>query len=179
VTAGDAPETGEGRGIDMARAALAAARAAARNRGAERQERRTSGASTRRSGARGDDRDPQLLGRTIARLIAEHGWETPTAVGGIVSRWGEIVGSPIRDHCVPESFDDGVLSIRADSTAWATELRLLAATLLAKLNAELGGGSGKGTIERLRVLGPAGSDRGRSAGAYQRGTSREKPWPAR
>lgn len=172
----DAPGAGAGgsdardaSGIDLARAALAAARATARERGADQRERRRSGGQGRRAGARPDDRDPQLLGRSISRLITDHGWETPTAVGGIVGRWGEIVGSPIREHCVPEAFDDGVLSIRADSAAWATELRLLAAQLLATLNAQLGGGTGKGTIERLRVLGPAGSDRGRPGGSYQRG----------
>src|SRR5262249_43266792 len=140
---GSASGADESRGIDLARAALAAARAAARARGADQPDRRSArGRGNRRGGSRPDDRDPQPLGRTIARLITEHGWETPTALGGIVGRWDEIVGSPIRDHCAPEEFADGVLTIRADSPAWATELRLLAAALLAKLNAELGGTGG-------------------------------------
>jgi len=40
----------------------------------------------------------------------------------------------------------------ADSTAWATQLRLLAATLVRKLNAELG----DNTVRRVKVKGPTG-----------------------
>src|SRR2546421_462343 len=48
-------------------------------------------ASSRRSGARPDDRDPQPLGRSIQRLLAERGWETDAAVAGAMGRWSEIV----------------------------------------------------------------------------------------
>ena len=42
--------------------------------------------------------------------------------------------------------------MRADSTAWATQVRLLAPTLLRRLAEELG----EGVVERVAVGGPVG-----------------------
>jgi predicted nucleic acid-binding Zn ribbon protein len=53
-------------------------------------------------------------------------------------------------HTTPESLTDGELVVAADSTAWATQVRLLAAQLVRRLNAELG----DGTVRRVRVRGP-------------------------
>ena len=50
----------------------------------------------------------------------------------------------------PEAYADTVLTVRADSTAWATQLRYLAPQLVAMLNEQLG----DGTITRIKVLGP-------------------------
>jgi predicted nucleic acid-binding Zn ribbon protein len=50
---------------------------------------------------------------------------------------------------------DGELTVVADSTAWATQLRLLAAELVRKLNAELGDGS----VRRVNVRGPGAQSR--------------------
>lgn len=145
-------------GIEVAKEALAAARAAARARGQRPgipagggvggRGRRT--ASTR-SGAGPDDRDPQTLGSTIDRLMAERGWEADLAVGGVTGRWAEIVGPEVAAHCRPESFVDSVLTVAADSTAWATQVRLLVPALLARLAAEVGAG----TVTAVRVLGPS------------------------
>jgi len=47
---------------------------------------------------------------------------------------------------------DGLLSVEAESTAWATQIRLLAPRLLARI-AEV---AGSGVVTRLTVHGPAG-----------------------
>jgi predicted nucleic acid-binding Zn ribbon protein len=145
----------ESPGVDLARAALAQARAEARRRGvAGRREPEAAGEPepvAQRSGARPDDRDPQQLGRTINRLLAERGWETAAAVHGVVGRWEQIVGVDVAAHCRPERFADGVLTVVADSTAWATQVRLLAPQLVRRLNEELG----DRTVTRVTVLGPA------------------------
>ena len=47
---------------------------------------------------------------------------------------------------------DGKLVVRTDSTAWATQLRLLVPTVLRRLNEDLG----EGTVTVLEVLGPHG-----------------------
>jgi predicted nucleic acid-binding Zn ribbon protein len=153
--------------MDLARAALAAARSRGRDGGAGwngwNGGRRRPGASGQRSGSGPDERDPQLLSSAIPRLIEDRGWTVPAAVGGVMGRWTEIVGGHIAAHCTPVEFNDGVLTVRTDSTAWATELRLLAPQLLAKLNAELGtsraahgGRDTAGAIANLKVLGPGG-----------------------
>jgi len=151
------PDEGKASGIDLARAMLTRAKADAKEQaagrsGRSRRRRPAGGVSQRVSGAGPDERDPKLLGQAVERLIADRGWETERAVGGVEGRWGQIVGPDLAGHCRPEAFDDGVLTVRADSTAWATQVRLLAGTLLARLNADLGAG----TVTRLSVLAPTG-----------------------
>ncbi|MDF6043609.1 DciA family protein [Streptomyces sp. JH14] len=150
----------EASGVDLARVALRAAKEQARARGAaaqqKKQARRGGGL---RSGARADGRDPLPLGAAINRLITERGWETPAAVGGVMGRWPQIVGEDLAKHCVPlrydEDPDERVLTVQCDSTAWATQLRLLAPQLVARLNADLG----HGTVKLIKVLGPGGPQR--------------------
>lgn len=147
-------------GVDLARVALRAAKEQARARGAaaqqKKQARRGGGL---RSGARADGRDPLPLGAAINRLITERGWETPAAVGGVMGRWPQIVGDDLANHCAPLRYDEEpdqrVLTVQCDSTTWATQLRLLAPQLVARLNADLG----HGTVRLIKVLGPGGPQR--------------------
>jgi predicted nucleic acid-binding Zn ribbon protein len=104
------------------------------------------------SGAHPDERDPQLLDSTIGRLIADQGWGTDVRVHGVFSRWDAIVGREVAQHATPESFGDGKLVVRTDSTAWATQMKLLAPTVVRRLNEELG----DGTVTVIDVLGPHG-----------------------
>ena len=138
-------------GIDLARAALAEARAAARER-AGKPGTSKAVASRRRERRVGDARDPQLFGDAISGLIADRGWEVPAAVGDAMDRWAEIVGNDIAAHAEPLSFADGVLAVQASSTAWATQLRLLAPDIVRRLNVELGHGS----VTRIEVRAPKG-----------------------
>jgi predicted nucleic acid-binding Zn ribbon protein len=146
-----------------ARAALARAKAAARAKGLRPGQSGATAAKLARrrawvagqgrfSGAGSDARDPQLFGETLDRIVGERGWTTEVAVGGVVGRWAEVVGPELAAHVTPESFEEGVLLVRADSTAWATQVRLLAPTLLRRLAEELG----EGVVERVTVGGPAG-----------------------
>ncbi|MFF7101225.1 DUF721 domain-containing protein [Streptomyces nigra] len=159
-SSGDAApgKTPEPSGIDLARVALRAAKEQARARGdAAHQKKQARRGGGLRSGARADGRDPLALGAAINRLITERGWETPAAVGGVMGRWPEIVGEDVAKHCVPERYDEDerVLVVRCDSTAWATNLRLLAPTLVARLNEDLGHGS----VRQIKVQGPGGTAR--------------------
>jgi predicted nucleic acid-binding Zn ribbon protein len=92
------------------------------------------------------------VGETVDRFVDERGWTEALAVGGVEGRWPQLVGPEVAAHCVPEEFEAGRLTVRTDSTAWATQVRLLAPTLLARLNDDLGAG----TVTHLQVLGPAG-----------------------
>ncbi len=77
------------------------------------------------------------------------------ATGSVFGRWAQIVGADLAAHTSPESLTDGELTVSADSTAWATQLRLLAGQLVKRLNAELGDGS----VVRVKVRGPVTSTR--------------------
>ncbi|MFJ9375093.1 DUF721 domain-containing protein [Streptomyces sp. NPDC101455] len=144
-------------GVDLARVALRAAKEQARARGDAAQQKKQARRGGLRSGARADGRDPMALGAAINRLLNERGWETPAAVGGVMGRWPQIVGEDLANHCVPEKYDEDerVLIVRCDSTAWATNLRLLAPQLVARLNEDLG----HGTVKLLKVNGPGGPPR--------------------
>lgn len=102
------------------------------------------------SSAHPDDRDPQTLDSTLGRFVTEQGWQTELRVHGVFTRWPAIVGKDVAEHVTPESYADGRLVVRTDSTAWATQMKLLAATVVRRLNEELG----DGTIEVIDVLGP-------------------------
>lgn len=154
---GQPKPVGEPSGVDLARVALRAAKEQARARGTAAQQRKPGRRGVRGVGLRGEGRDPLPLGAAINRLITERGWEAPAAVGGVMGRWPEIVGDDLARHCVPERYDEDerVLSVTCDSTAWATQLRLLAPQLVARLNQDLG----QGTVRFLKVQGPSAPSR--------------------
>ena len=95
--------------------------------------------------------DPQPLQLAIEGLIDESGWRLAAATGSVFGRWAQIVGPELAAHTKPERLADGELTVAADSTAWATQVRLLAAQLVRRLNAELGDGA----VKRVKVRGPA------------------------
>jgi predicted nucleic acid-binding Zn ribbon protein len=149
--------------VDLARDALAAARAASAARraagggaaGIRKPVRRTGtgmGRPRRRgwSGSGADERDPQMLGRLTSRLSGDRGWAPRLANGSVFGRWAELVGEEVAEHARPVSLRDGVLTVAADSTAWATQLRLLQRQLIGKLAA----GLGDGVVKTMRIHGP-------------------------
>jgi len=70
-------------------------------------------------------RDPELLGSALDKLVIESGWERESSMAKLLNYWGQIVGPEIADHCVPAGFEEGTLRLTAESTAWATQLRML------------------------------------------------------
>jgi predicted nucleic acid-binding Zn ribbon protein len=147
-------------GVDLARAALAKARNEARARGVAAPARHGRvGRAGRGGGARRDPGDPELLGETVARLLVERGWDVPAAVAGVTQRWVEIAGKELADHCRPEKFDSGVLSLVSESTAWATQVRLLVPQLHRRIEDVIG----HGVVTRIEVRGPTGPDWRRGA----------------
>ncbi len=155
--AGGQPEGGELRGADLVREAMAKASADARARSA------AAGRSTRRAGrtaARDAAResrakgDPMAFGSALKDVLAERGWETQAAGASVLSRWPELVGEQVAAHCRPVRLRDGELLVEAESTAWATQLRLLSRTLTEKLRDQLG----PDVVRSLVVRGPSGPD---------------------
>jgi predicted nucleic acid-binding Zn ribbon protein len=142
-------------GIELAREALAQAKADALKRGAlpgnqtRRSQARAAGGRARRRPERGGD--PRPFGAAIRDLLAERGWERQAAVGGVFGNWAQIVGKEVAEHTTPTVFEDGEVTIVADSSTWAQQVRLLAPTLVRRLNEELG----DGTVRRVKVRGPA------------------------
>src|SRR5690606_38640169 len=88
----------------------------------------------------------------VDRMVRRQGWEDSLQNQSVFARWAELVGAEVGAHTTPESLADGRLVVRTDSTAWATQLRLLAPTLVRRLNEELG----HGTVTVIDVQAPQG-----------------------
>ena len=145
---GQEPATGPA----LARAALEAAQA---RRAARPTTRRTGdgGAKFRPrgySGAGPDPRDPQPFGSVLGRLVQARGWEQPAAEGKVFGAWESVVGADVAAHCRPVKLEDGVLTVEAESTAWATQLRLLSGKLLGLIAKSVG----HNVVTRLNIHGP-------------------------
>ncbi|GAA2617974.1 DUF721 domain-containing protein [Actinomadura fulvescens] len=142
-------------GIELAREALAQARADAAKRGSVPGQGKRKGPRGPRGPQPGRGGDPKLFGAAIRELMASRGWEQRAAVGGVFGNWPGIVGPELAEHTRPEKFEDGELTVAADSTTWATQLRLLSSTLVKRLNEELG----HNTVRRVKVVGPSSGPR--------------------
>ncbi|MDM4139621.1 DUF721 family protein [Mycobacterium sp. FLAC0960] len=145
-------------GIDLVRRTLEEARAAARAQGkdagrgrAAPAPRRVAGQRRSWSGPGPDGRDPQPLGSLARDLAKKRGWTAQVAEGTVLGNWATVVGHQIADHAVPTALNEGVLSVAAESTAWATQLRMIQSQLLAKIAAAVG----NGVVTSLRITGPA------------------------
>ncbi len=134
---------------DIARAALEAARAASAAR-PQPTRRRGAGPRRRWTGPGPGADDPQLFGTLVDALVTQQDWTARTKVGAVFGRWDTLVGPDIAAHCRPESLTEGELLVVAESTAWATQLRLLAPSILGRLRAGVGGD----VVTKLRVVGP-------------------------
>lgn len=103
-----------------------------------------------RSGAHPDDRDPQLIGDVLNQVVAERGWHPRISLSTVLRRWPELVGEANAEHSKPVHYDNGVLIVDCDSTAWATAMRYAASQLVATLNKALG----QKTVLRVEFRGP-------------------------
>lgn len=147
-------------GMDLVRRTLEEARGAARTQGKDvgrggksPAARRAPIAGRRRSwsGPGPDSRDPQTLGSATSALARSRGWTPRVAEGAVFGQWTTVVGEQIAEHAVPVALNDGVLSVSAESTAWATQLRTVQAQLLAKIAAAVG----DGVVTSLKITGPS------------------------
>ena len=103
------------------------------------------------SGPGPDPRDPQLFGALLERMVKARGWQKPAAEATVFGAWERVVGPDVAAHSRPIKLADGELTVEAESTAWATQLRLMAAALLKRIAAEVG----HNVVKKLHIHGPA------------------------
>lgn len=95
-------------------------------------------------------RDPLHLGGAFDQLTEEMGWVGSLAEADLLVRWREIVGDNIADHATPVGLSDETLTIVTDSSAWATQLRLMRNDLIINLTQTVP----QLTISHIVVKGP-------------------------
>lgn len=144
----------------QAREAMERARASARERGATRL---SPQAARRRNQAKreaegggsplpfGDGRDPRAMDANVAAFLRRMGWTENVEVAAVTARWREVIGDQIADHCEPVTFEEGVLLLRASSSAWATQMQLMSGQVRHRLNEEFG----REVVKELRFIGPS------------------------
>lgn len=98
----------------------------------------------------GVGRDPRGIGDVIEKLSSTMGWDSPLARAELLAGWPEIVGDETAAHAAPIGIEDGVLTVRCDSTAWATQLRRMNASITTKIGAHFAAAG----IESVKFLGP-------------------------
>lgn len=98
----------------------------------------------------GAGRDPQGLGDTINSLTMQLGWNSPLAQSELLASWAELVGVDTANHSSPAGIDDGVLTVHCESTAWATQLRLMRNQVMEKISVRYP----EAGIQSIRFQGP-------------------------
>ena len=95
-------------------------------------------------------RDPRGVGDVLQNLTSEMGWDSPLAQAEVLAGWAEIVGAETAAHALPIGIEEGVLTVRCDSTAWATQLRRMNAAITTKITS----GFAAAGIQSVKFLGP-------------------------
>ncbi|MBZ6211588.1 DUF721 domain-containing protein [Streptomyces olivaceus] len=136
-------------GVDLARMALAAARATAKTAPAPARK-------TRRGPrpARGEGRDPQGLAAILGKLTETQGWDAGLNGGNLLDQWATIAPTELATTVQAVAYDPerGILELRPASPAYATQIRLFQQQLITHLNRQLG----KPAVRTIRVLAPGG-----------------------
>lgn len=138
-------------GVDLARVALHAAREAARKGGAS--EARIPCRRPQRAAVKRDGREPAGFAAVLQGLMAERAWAIPAAGGSVLDRWPDIAAaiSPrLSEHVQAVAFhpETGQLDLRTDSSAYATQLRLITDRIITAANQA----AGTDAVRTVRVL---------------------------
>ncbi len=94
--------------------------------------------------------DPQPLRTALSELVKTRDWSQGIAEGSLFTEWIEVVGHDIGAHSTPISLLDGLLTIQATSSAWATQLTLMKNNLLTTISSSAPGA----LVEKILVLPP-------------------------
>ncbi|MCX6428206.1 MAG: DciA family protein [Actinobacteria bacterium] len=105
---------------------------------------------TQENSVRSKPTDPQPLSDLLTDLVHERQWKSGVAEGTLFSTWPMVIGEEISAHANPVSLIDGVLTLQTTSTAWATQLRLLAPQIIKTIQTSASGA----LVETVVILGP-------------------------
>jgi predicted nucleic acid-binding Zn ribbon protein len=81
----------------------------------------------------GQGRDPGSMAEVFDDLSTSMGWSAHLARAELLEAWPAIVGPDVAKHALPVASEHGVLEVECDSSAWATQLRLMRGKLLESL----------------------------------------------
>jgi predicted nucleic acid-binding Zn ribbon protein len=78
---------------------------------------------------------PEPLGKALEEWLARSGLRKRLDVSQVVDRWPDVVGPQVAQVTRAEAVNaEGTLWVRVATSAWASELSLMAPRILARLN---------------------------------------------
>ncbi|OJV93370.1 MAG: hypothetical protein BGO47_05320 [Microbacterium sp. 67-17] len=95
-------------------------------------------------------RDPKGVGDVLTDLTREAGWDAQLAREDVVLTWNEVAGAETARHTRPVGFVDGILTVQADSTAWARQLQNMRSQILTEIIRRFPDAG----VESVRFIGP-------------------------
>ena len=95
-------------------------------------------------------REPIKASASLEQLFGEFNWTSQLAQAPLFTEWNKVVGEDSAEASYPEDLKNEVLSVRCRSTAWATQLRLLAPQILEKINQQ----HPDVLVSEIRFIGP-------------------------
>jgi predicted nucleic acid-binding Zn ribbon protein len=98
----------------------------------------------------GRGRDPRSALAVLNSAVETFGWATPLEQTDLVTAWRDIAGEETAQHAAVEGIVDGVLTVKCDSTAWATQLRLMRSQIEARIADKYP----RAGVESIRFVGP-------------------------
>ena len=95
-------------------------------------------------------RDPAPLSSVVDALTTKLGWNSPLARSELLASWQDVAGAETAEHSSPVGIENGELTVRCDSTAWATQLRMMRSAVLGRITARYPDAG----ITQVRFVGP-------------------------
>ena len=95
-----------------------------------------------------EGRPPAPLERLIGDVARRKGWGKRLEGARIHQLWTQIAGEQLAAHAQPVRLHGGVLILRAESAAWATQVRYLTGDLVQRANEVLG----QGQVTTVQVI---------------------------
>ena len=90
---------------------------------------------------------PEKLGDSLKEFLKARGLDARVKRNAILFEWAGLVGAQIAGVTTPRTItEDGVLFVGVENHAWMTELSLMEAQLLARINAR----EGHAPVKRIR-----------------------------
>ena len=94
-----------------------------------------------------DYKKVQPISHLVNEFIKEQGWNERVAAVRVIQVWSEIAGN-IAEQVKVRKLENGLLTVKASSAIWKTEIRLRADELVKKINEKLG----EDIVKEMKIL---------------------------
>ncbi|WP_226080624.1 DUF721 domain-containing protein [Mycetocola spongiae] len=98
----------------------------------------------------GKGREPRGLGDVMEALTISLGWDSNLSQAELMENWTALAGEETARHSTPIAIENGTLSVQCESTAWATQLRLMRMEIMKQIALRYP----EAGIEGIRFVGP-------------------------